>query len=266
MAFWCWRSSTCCIPASWTTSLTGDHSFAAFSPYFDGKETDGTYNHRGKGKTYVWTSTGTSQLPSVLSIYGAPPLYTITYFSLKYREHANSINFCCRCVCVCVCECGCVGVCVYVLLLHTCLCKHLPASDNHGFLCPWLLHNKPLQVHQVAVKHLCFISECHHCHLRHQPTAQQSSGCIQELEKMTASSPEPEWLCTCKCQKEDSYYHHHHHHFQNGWSSVTVCYFLEMPFVAGFAVRYSLNFILTTHVNANSWYVKWLCVLQRWWG
>lgn len=186
MAFWCWRLSTCCIPASWTTSLTGDRSFAAFSP-FNGKETDGTYNQRGKGKTYVWTSTGTSQLPSALSVYGAPPLYTITYFSLKYREHANSINFCCCCrfVRVCVCLCSVIA-----------LCKHLPVSDNHGLLCPWVIHNMPLQVHQVAVKHLCFISGCHHCHHHHQPAAQQSSGCMQELEKMTSPSFS-EWVVFC---------------------------------------------------------------------
>ena len=101
---------------------------------------------------------------------------------------------------LCVCECV-----SSTLLLHTCLCKcqlvmfvALCALDFS------IISLKPLQVHQVSVKHLCFISEWHHCHLHHQPTAQQSSGCIQELKKMTASSPEPEGLCTCKCQKRRS--------------------------------------------------------------
>ena len=112
----------------------------------------------------------------------------------------NNINICCCYGFVCV------WVCVFYFVI-----AHLPVQMSACYavaLCALefsIISLKPLhQVHQVSVKHLCFISECHHCHLHHQPTAQQSSGCIQELKKMTASSPEPEGLCTCKCQKRRS--------------------------------------------------------------
>ena len=116
---------------------------------------------------------------STCGLWFLTSVHNTSFLTEIQRTHEQYKHLLLQWVCVCVC----VRIFYFVIV-------HLPVQTSAFYamaLCALefsIIGFKPLQVHQVSVKHLCFISGYHHCHLHHQPAAQQSSGCMQELEKI----------------------------------------------------------------------------------